>query len=86
MLVKFPVVRYVYNALPKYTHILRVQVFCNSLWVFLKVYYALPVIALTTKGPWELTHIWEAQGISVDYEKRLLQTFPEKVSSLYSTV
>ena len=45
-----------------------------------------PFVALTTKGYWELTDVRESLGITADYEKRLSQTFPDKVSQSYSTV
>ena len=45
----------------------------------LKYIMLFPFVALTTKGHWELTHVKESQGISVDYEKRLSQIFPDKV-------
>ena len=48
---------------------------CSSNYIML-----FPFVALTTKGHWELTDVRESQGISVDYEKRLSQTFPDKVS------
>ena len=50
------------------------------------MYHALSIVALTTNGQWELTDIRESQGITVDYEKRLSQTFPDKVSQLYTIV
>ena len=48
---------------------------CPSKYIML-----FPFVALTAKGHWELTDVRESQGISVDYEKRLSQTFPDKVS------
>ena len=41
-----------------------------------------PFVALTTKGHWELIDVREFEGISVDYVKRLSQTFPDKVSCI----
>ena len=37
-------------------------------------------VALTTKGHWEVTDVRKSEEISVDYEKRLSQAFPDKVS------
>ena len=44
------------------------------------MFFPIVHVALTTKGHWELTDVRESQGISVDYEKRFSQTFPDKVS------
>ena len=68
-------------------HMLKLQTYaitdceCSSKYIML-----FPLVALTAEGHWELTDVRESQGISVDYEKRLSQTFPDKVCSLYSTV
>ena len=64
-----------------HTDMLKVQTYAvTDCECFYRYFMLFPFVALTIKGQWALTDVRESQGISVDYQKRLSQAFPDKVS------